>query len=427
MSEAITTHATPIATRADEPVRPSRLARTFSALRYRDFRLLWIGAFTSTTGTWMQTVAQSWLVFSLTGSAFLLGLDGFLAAAPMIFFSLIGGVIADRFPRRRVMIASQVLQMTLAFTLAALVFFERVEVWHIFVLSFLTGTAQAFSGPAYISLLPMLVRREDVPNAVAMNSMQFNLARMIGPVLAGFALVSLGAAACFLLNGVSFVAVIVAILMMSAAAGTRVSAPRTESVTEDLREGLRFVGRNRLLVQLSVLGFVGMFLGAPFATMLPVVAKEVFAKGPQVYSWLLAAYGIGSVLGAVFVATYSDLKRKGAFALVLQTAFAASLVAFATSSWLPLSLVLSFLAGASVVGVVSLYSSMVQLTTTDEMRGRVMSIFMLSFRGGLPLGSLVAGWMAQQYSVQIALGINGLVLGIVSIAVLAMKSEVTRT
>jgi MFS family permease len=426
MSQAITTNPTTAVPGADEHVRPSRLARTFSALRYRDFRLLWIGAFTSTTGTWMQTVAQSWLVFSLTGSAFLLGLDSFLAAAPMILFSLLGGVIADRFPRRRVMVSSQVLQMSFAFVLAGLIFFGRVEVWHIFLLSFLTGTAQAFSGPAYISLLPTLVRREDVPNAVAMNSMQFNLARMIGPVLAGFALVTLGAAACFALNGLSFVAVIVAVMMMSTAAGAHVARDR-KSVADDIRDGIRFVGANRLLVQLSLLGFAGMFLGAPFVTLLPVVAKDVFSEGPKVYSWLLAAYGVGSVLGAVFIATYSDLRRKGAFALVMQVGFAASLVAFSTSSWLPLSLTLSFLAGASVVGVISLYSSLVQLATTDEMRGRVMSIFMLSFRGGLPLGSLTAGWIAQQFSVQIALGVNGVILGILSLAVIGSNAEITRT
>jgi MFS family permease len=402
------------------------LTRTFSALRYRDFRLLWIGAFTSTTGTWMQTVAQSWLVFSLTGSAFLLGFDSFLGAAPIILFSLFGGVIADRFPRRRVMIGSQILQMTFAFTLAALILFDRVEVWHIFVLSFLTGTAQAFSGPAYVSLLPTLVSRDDVPNAIAMNSMQFNLARMIGPVVAGFALVAFGAAACFAINGLSFVAVIIALSLMSAAAGTHVARQR-KSVMDDLREGIRFVGRNRVLVEVSALGFVGMFLGAPFVTLLPVVAKEVFAEGPKVYSWLLAAYGVGSVLGAVGVAMWSDLRRKGVLALAMQVGFAVSLVAFAVSSWLPLNLVLAFLGGACVVGTISLYSSIVQLTTTDEMRGRVMSIFMLSFRGGLPLGSLLAGWIAQQFSVQMALAVNGAVLALISLAVIGARSHVMRT
>src|ERR1051325_7323888 len=167
------------------------LRRTFSALHYRDFRLLWFGAFTSTTGTWMQTVAQSWVVLNITGSAFLLGVDGFLATGPMLFFSLFGGVVADRMERRKVMLWSQYLQMTFAFILGLLILSGQVKVWHIFLLSFLTGSAQSFSGPAYISLLPLLVKREDVPNAIAMNSMQFNLARVIGPILAGLALTAL--------------------------------------------------------------------------------------------------------------------------------------------------------------------------------------------------------------------------------------------
>ena len=170
-----------------------------------------------------------------------------------------------------------------------------------------------------------------------------------------------------------------------------------------------------------------MFLGAPFVTLLPVVAKEVFAQGPQVYSWLLAAYGVGSVIGAVLVTSYSDMGRKGVFALILQFGFAVSLMAFSTSNWLPLSLALSFLAGACIVGVVSLYSSLVQLATTDEMRGRVMSIFMFAFRGGLTLGALSAGWIAQTYSVQIALGINGAILGVISVLALATRGPVTRT
>ncbi|HEX2062663.1 MAG TPA: MFS transporter, partial [Thermoanaerobaculia bacterium] len=191
-----------------------RIARTFSALRYRDFRLLWFGAFTSTTGTWMQTVAQGWVVLSMTGSAFLLGVDGFLATGPMLFFSLFGGVVADRVERRKIMLFSQYLQMAFALTLAVLLFSGNVEVWHIFLLSFLTGSAQSFSGPAYISLLPLLVRREDMPNAIAMNSMQFNLARVIGPLLAGIALTAFGAAACFAINGMSFIFVIIALLLI---------------------------------------------------------------------------------------------------------------------------------------------------------------------------------------------------------------------
>ncbi|MBI2214430.1 MAG: MFS transporter [Acidobacteria bacterium] len=403
----------------------SRLARTFSALSYRDYRLLWLGAFTSTTGTWMQTVAQSWLVFSLTGSAFLLGVDGFLAASPMLAFSLVGGVLADRFDKKRLMFASQLLQMTFAFVLALLVVTQRVEVWHVFILSFLTGTAQAFSAPAYVSLLPTLVRKEDVPNAVAMNSMQFNLARVIGPVIAGFAFVSLGAAACFALNGLSFVAVIAALLMMGGGSLAAVSVAKRRSVMHDMREGFAFVASNGALRQLCLLGFAGMFFGGPVVTMLPVVARDVFAGGPRTYSWLLAAYGIGSVAGAVFTASTGGGTRKGRLGLGMQVAFAGALLLFALSSWLPVSLVLAFMAGAASVGAISMYSSLVQLTTTDAVRGRVMSIFMLAFRGGMPLGALLSGFVAQHISVQAALATNALLLGTITGGFALTKSKVT--
>src|ERR1051326_3914753 len=192
----------------------SAFRRTFSALHYRDFRLLWFGAFTSTCGAFMQALAQGWLVYPITGSALLLGFDGFLATGPMLLFSLFGGVIADRFSRRKVMLISQWVQMILAFILTLLIFTKSVKIWHILLMSFLTGTAQSFSGPAYASLLPLLVRREDVPNAVAMNSMQFNLARVIGPAIGGVVFALWGAASCFFVNGLSFLAVILAYLII---------------------------------------------------------------------------------------------------------------------------------------------------------------------------------------------------------------------
>src|SRR5205823_14764124 len=186
------------------------IRRTFSALHYRDFRLLWFGALMSTCGTFMQALAQGWLVYKITGSALLLGFDGFLSTGPMLLFSLFGGVIADRIERRKVMLASQWMQMTFAFVLAFLIYTRTVQIWHILLLSFLTGSAQSFSGPAYASLLPLLVKREDVPNAVAMNSMQFNLARVIGPALGGVVFGLWGPAGWLAFDGVSVIAVIVA-------------------------------------------------------------------------------------------------------------------------------------------------------------------------------------------------------------------------
>lgn len=395
-----------------EPPR-GRLAQTFSALRYRDFRYVWLGAFTSTTGTWMQTVAQGWVVLNMTNSAFLLGVDGFLATGPMLIFSLFGGVVADRVERRKIMLLSQYLQMTFALILAALIFSGNVKVWHIFLLSFLTGSAQSFSGPAYISLLPLLVKREDMPNAIAMNSMQFNLARVIGPILAGLALAAWGAAICFAINGASFIAVIIALLLI------RSPDVKTESakggLLDEMKDGFRFVAGRRTLLLLTFLAFAGTFLGMPIITFLPVVAKSIFGLGAKGYAWMMTTYGLGSVTGALLVAATAHTPRKGRVALLLQLAFACLLVLFALSRSLPLSLVIAFFSGVCIVGVISLYSSLVQLTTSDAMRGRVMSIFMLAFRGGMPLGNLIAGYVAQRWSISIALGVNGAVLAVVAL------------
>jgi MFS family permease len=399
-----------------------RLARTFSALRYRDYRLLWFGAFMSTTGTWMQTVAQGWVVLEMTNSPFLLGVDGFLATGPMLIFSLFGGVIADRVSRRKIMILSQYTQMGFAFILALLLYFDQVQVWHIFLLSFLTGSAQSFSGPAYASLLPLLVKRHDVPNAVAMNSMQFNLARVVGPVLAGVAIPLWGFVACFVLNGVSFIAVIIALLMMRT---PMVAAPADErrGLVTEMKAGFDFVMKRHKLLLLTFLAFVGTFLGMPIVTFMPVVAKDIFALEATGYASMLTVYGIGSVVGALFVAATAHQPNKGRLALMLQVTFALLLVAFGLSRSLPISLVISFFAGACIVAVISLYSSLVQLATTDSMRGRVISIFMLAFRGGMPLGNLLAGWVAQRWSISLALAVNGAVLAVVAVAFILRRVQ----
>ncbi len=399
----------------------TRLGRTFSALRYRDFRRLWIGAFTSTVGTWMQTVAQGWVVLSMTNSAFMLGVDGFLATGPMLLFSLFGGVVADRVDRRKIMLLSQYLQMSFAFTLAVLIWSGKVKVWHIFLLSFLTGSAQSFSGPAYVSLLPLLVRREDVPNAIAMNSMQFNLARVIGPVLAGVALAKVGATLCFGLNGLSFVAVIIALMLIRTPA-----VPTTEvksGMVDEMRAGFKFVFSRRKLLLLTFLAFAGTFLGMPIVTFMPVVAREIFKMNASGYAVMMTVYGVGSVVGALFVAASAHMRRKADIALIMQLAFACLMIVFGMSKHLTTSMVAAFFAGACIVAVVSLYSSLVQLTTTDAMRGRVMSIFMLAFRGGMPLGNLLAGFVAQRWSIGLALSINGVVLALVALTYIVKGTD----
>lgn len=391
----------------------SALRRTFSALHYRDFRLLWFGAFTSTCGTFMQAFAQGYLVYKMTGSALLLGLDGFLSTGPMLLFSLFGGVIADRVERRKIMLLSQWLQMSFAIILAILIWSKSIKIWHILLLSFLTGSAQSLSGPAYISLLPLLVKRQDMSNAVAMNSMQFNLARVIGPVLGGFVFYLWGAAACFGFNALSFVAVIVSMLMIRMPPVRPASENR--GIFDEMREGFVFVRNRPKLQLLTFLAFAGTFFGMPLFTMLPVVANNLHmdARG---LSYLQADYGVGSVIGAVFVAATGYAKKKGRLALLMQLAFALLLVAFGLSKNVFFTMLTGFFAGACVVGVVSLYSSLVQLATTDSMRGRVMSIFMLAFRGGMPLGSLLAGWVAQRWSLAAALTVNGTILAVIAAA-----------
>ena len=406
---------------AEARAKPGWLRQTFSALHYPDFRLLWIGAFTSTTGTFMQTLAQAWLVYSMTNSAFLLGVDGFLSTGPMLLFSLFGGVIADRVARRKIMLASQYLQMTFALVLALLIYIHQIKIWHIFLMSFLTGSTQAFSGPAYASLLPLLVDRKDVPNAIAMNSMQFNLARFLGPALGGLVFAVWGAASCFTLNGISFIAVIIALSIIKIPPVHEQSRP--VGIFRDMQEGFRFVVSRPALILLTFLAFAGTFLGIPIFTMLPVVAKDIFNLGPRGLSWLQADYGIGSVVGAIFVAGSGYAAKKGKLALLMQLAFAISLVLFGLSRNLGSSLIIAFIAGACIVGVVSLYSSLVQLMISDKMRGRVMSIFMLAFRGGMPLGNLAAGYLAQRWSISFALVLNGAILAVVALVFIVRRTD----
>ena len=409
------------ATVAAAPPR-SHLSRMFSALHYRDFRLVWIGAFTSTIGTWMQTMAQAWVVYRMTNSALLLGFDAFLGTGPMLLFSLFGGVIADRVERRKIMLASQYLQMLFAIVLALLLWTHTIKIWQIFIMSFLTGSVQSFSGPAYASLLPLLVKRDDVPNAVAMNSMQFNLARVIGPAIGGIAIAAWGAVACFALNAFSFIPIILAYMVIKTPV-IRGDSHERKGIMAEMRQGFAFVTSRRGLLILTFLSFAGTFLGMPMLTLFPVVADVFFKGGPKVYSQLLVAYGLGSVLGALFVAASSHHARKAQLALILQVGFAALLVAFAFSRQFRLSLLIAFAAGTCIVGVISLYSSLVQLATNDSMRGRVMSIFMLAFRGGMPLGSLAAGWIAQRWSITAALAMNGTVLLIVALLFVSRGNE----
>jgi len=406
------------------------LQRMLAAFTYRDFRIQWFGACTSSIGTWMQIVAQNWLVLSLTGSPFFLGLDAFLQQLPIILFTLIGGVMADRHDRRRTLIASQFVQMSTSATLAALMFVQVVEIWHILALSFITGCAQAFGGPAYQSLIPSLVEKKDLPNAVALNSIQFNVARVLGPLLFGATLTAFtrwgysepqAMNACFLLNSLSF---LVVVYTLTALRVKHIPPTATKGMRDELQGGLSYVRHHQSLTSLIVLAATMTFLGFAVLTFLPLFAQRVFHEGAATYSHLMAFSGAGSVVGALVVAWLGKFKRMGLTALLVQAAYGVLIIAFASSRVLWLSDLLLFLTGAALMIVFSTVTSLVQLIAPNEMRGRVMSIYMLAFRGGMPLGSLVSGYLATLMPAPLVISINGGLLIAVALYFLIHSPEV---
>jgi MFS family permease len=399
--------------------RPSRLVRTFQAFTYRDYRLLWAGAFTSSVGTWMQEVAQNWLILTMTGSAFLLGLDAFLGDAPFLAFSLFGGVLADRVDRRRILLTSQFVQLSSAFLLAGLIWGHAIQVWIILTLSFVVGFAQSFGGPAYQALVPTLVDKPDLPNAVALNSIQFNLARIIGPVLAGIAFYKLGAAACFALNGLSFLAVIAALFALKRGALEAGTAVKAEPFRESLKTGLRAVRDGTALRGLIGLAFVGSFCSMPLVTFLPVFAQKVFHRDAKGYASLLAAFGVGAVVGAVGIAGFGHVRRKGVLAVAMQAVFGALMIGFAVSRNPVVSYAILFAAGAALMIVFAMFMTLVQANVEDRLRGRVVSVYTLAFRGAMPLGNLAAGALASWITAPKVLILDGIILVLMGSVVLA--------
>ena len=397
---------------ASTTLRSPVLQRAFAAFTYRDFRVLWFGAFSSTVGTWMQKVAQSWLIFDLTNSSFYLGLDDFLGQLPILLFTLVGGVIADRHDRKRLLLGSQFVQMATAFALAALVFQGRMHIASILALSFTTGLAQAFGGPAYQAMIPSLIHKKDLPNAIALNSIQFNLARVFGPLFAGVTMAALGAAGCFTLNGVSFLIVIVALMSLSL---KHIPPTDRKPMVTELKGGFEYARSEPAIVALTILASITTFLGLPLLTFLPVFAREVFHGDVGRYSEMMAYSGAGAVVGALVTAWLGKFKHMGLTVLLVQLLFGVFLTAFAISRIAWLSNLLLFLDGAALLMVFSMTASLVQLIVPDHLRGRVMSIYMVAFRGGMPLGSLWGGYAATLSSAPYVLAVNGVLLALVAI------------
>jgi predicted MFS family arabinose efflux permease len=397
------------------------LTKVFKAFQYRDFRVMWIGACTSSIGTWMQIMAQSWLVLQLSGSPFLLGVDSFLGSIPIVLFSLVGGVLADRMSRQRLLVGSQVIQMACAFLLAGLFASGVAQVWHILTLSFIVGTAQSFGGPAYQALIPSLVKNEDLPNAIGLNSIQFNVARVIGPMLGGLALTQLGASWCFTLNGFSFIAAITSLLLIRP---QFVPAKTGESVLTSMKQGFSFIRKQGTMEALIVLAFAMTLLAFPVVVFLPVFARDVFHGGPNLYTIFLICSGGGSISGALVIAGLGKHRHQGRSALLMLVVLGALITGYALSRWLVLSCILIFLAGGILLATFVTISSLVQMITSDQMRGRVMSVYNVAFRGGMPFGSLIVGALIKQFTAPVVLAWNGVLLALLGLYFLLVQRKV---
>jgi len=409
--------------------KQNALARVFHAFSYRDFRLLWFGAFTSSSGTWLQETALAWILKKLTNDPSYLGYNAFLSTSPILVFTLIGGVLADRFDRRRILITSQWSQLTFALTLAALAFFKvpnMILVYSALTLSFMTGCVQAFGGPAYQSLVPMLVNKKDLPNAIALNSIQFQLARVVGASIGSFPFAIfadqlLAASVSFGLNGVSFIVVIFALMSLSV---RHIPRAPVGGLRSQMREGLNFVWHQEALRSLTLLSFASTFLGTQVMTFLPAFADDIFHTGAKGYFRLVAISGVGAVTGALITAGLGNVKNKGRKALLMQICFGAMIIAFSLTRSILIANLILFLAGVFMMILFAMIMSLVQMIVTDDMRGRVMSIYMVAFRGGMPLGSLITGLLSKGFPLPHIILIEGILLITLAAGFLFSRSEV---
>jgi MFS family permease len=397
-------------------------ARVAGALTHRNFRILWFAALGSTIGTWMQKFAQSLVVYDLTQSKFYLGVDDFVSQLPILLFMLIGGVIADRYDRRRLLTGSQYVQAFSAFTLALLYWSGHLTVWHVFALSFFSGCGQAFGGPAYQAMIPSLVPKTDLPNAIALNSSQFNLSRILGPTFGAPVVMSIGAAWCFGLNGLSFFFVVFALAALHVPAHTP-SVTRL-ALGQELKSGLRYVRDTRVMFTLTILVTISTFLAMPILTMLPAFATEVLS-GHQSHetrlSMLMAAQGFGAIVGALLVGIIGATQNMGRVLLIVQIGLGLLIAGFALSTSLPLSLLLLFGGGIFFMALFSISFSLVQMTVPNELRGRVVSIYMVALRGGGPIGGLVAGALADKFSAPSVMAVNGTLLALIAGSLLLFR------
>jgi MFS family permease len=375
------------------------------ALRHRNFQLFFSGQLVSLIGTWMQTVAQSWLVYRLTGSALLLGSVGFASQFPVFLMAPIGGTVADRSNRHRVIIVTQAASMVLALVLAALTLTRHVHIWHIFVLAALLGLVNAFDIPGRQAFLVDMVGKEDLMNAIALNSSMFNGARIIGPAVAGILVARIGEGWCFFANGVSYLAVIAGLLLMRIHCVPR---SKSDSPLEDIKEGFRFVSRTKpIRALLLLLGLVSL-VGMPYAVLMPVFADRILHGGARGLGILMGCTGIGALLGAAILVLRQGVKGLGRLVAIMCGTFGLSLFVFSFSRYFWLSAVLLLPVGFSMLLQMASSNTLIQSMVPDALRGRVMALYSMMFMGMAPFGALLGGALANKLGAPVTVAIGGI-------------------
>lgn len=372
----------------------------FASLAHRPFRRYWIGLFLSNIGTWMQVVAQGWLVLRLSDSALMLGLVGFAGSIPTLLLAPLAGVAADRADRRRLLMSTQSAQMVCALILAAATGFHFVSVALVAAVAIVNGLANAFTMPSHQSLFLDLVGREDLMNAISLNSMQFNLSRVIGPMIAGLTIAGFGETGCFLLNAISYLAVISALAALPALHRRRAGS---RGAWVDLRIGMRFARRRAIILPLLAVAASLAVFGTPAVTLAPLFARRLLHVGPQGLGGMLSAVGLGAAASALFLASLGDFRRKGAAVFAAASGFALSLAGLGVSRLYVLSLAFLALLGASMSSSASLINTLLQTSAPDRLRGRVISLYALAWLGLVPVGNLQAGAVAERFGAAAAL------------------------
>jgi len=405
-------------------MRQLNLAKTFTALRHPNFRLWFIGQVISLVGTWMQATAQGYLVYALTQSAAYLALVAFANGMPTFLFTLFGGMIADRISKRKMIIITQSSMLVLAFILAALTFSGLVKPWHIVALAFLLGTANAFDAPARQSFVVEMVEREDLANAIALNSTIFNLGTVIGPAVAGMVYAWLGPAWCFTINGISFIAVIIALSLMKIAAQPIIVTE--QSPLKHLMEGIRFVlNEPRIRVILVYVAIVSVF-GFSLMTLAPAWAVKILGGDVRTNGWMLTARGVGSLIGALMIAYIGSKKIRQKIWLVGWYVMPFILLGFGMLRWIPGSLIFLVFLGWSLMAVLNISNALIQSYVPDHMRGRVMGVYTLVFMGTGPIGSLIVGGVASKFGEPAMVYVSVVVVTIAVLATFFFRKTITQ-